>query len=246
MPVTYFVADVHLSEQRPDISALFTHFLRHQAQDADALYILGDLFDYWVGDDYDNVLINSTKQALRALTEHSVPVYFIGGNRDFLIGKRFARQTGVQLLPEHTVVDIYGQSTLIMHGDTLCTKDEAYQKFRRTSRSRWWQLMMLSLPLFIRIKIAQRFRRYSSKINTYKASEIMDVTPEEVVTQMERHNVTLLVHGHTHRPAIHALALPNGNTARRIVLGDWYQQGSLLCFTPNQPPRLLTESLPGS
>lgn len=243
MSCTYFIADVHLSEQRPDISALFVHFLHHQASDADALYVLGDLFDYWIGDDYQNALISQVKQALKALTSQ-LPVYFIGGNRDFLIGQRFARETGVTLLPEHSVIDLYGESVLIMHGDTLCTRDEAYQKFRKTSRRWWWQKLMLALPLWVRIKIAQRFRTYSQKVNTTKKNDIMDVTPEEVLKQMHAHHVRWLIHGHTHRPAVHRLTLSDGQQGLRIVLGDWYQQGSLLKCEPGQEPVLLNEALP--
>ncbi|WP_438863446.1 UDP-2,3-diacylglucosamine diphosphatase [Neptunicella sp.] len=237
---TLFIADLHLSESRPDITAAFIHFMQQQAIHADALYVLGDLFEVWIGDDEITPLNTQVIQAFKQLTSQQVPVYFIHGNRDFLIGRRFAKATGVILLPEHHVIDLYGQPTLIMHGDSLCTLDVAYQKFRKKSRSWWWQAGILSLPLFIRHKIGQNARQKSQQSNMNKSDNIMDVTESEVITQMEQHQVQTLIHGHTHRPAIHSLEI-NGQPAKRIVLGDWYEQGSCLKVTPES---ILLESNP--
>ncbi|WP_416308203.1 UDP-2,3-diacylglucosamine diphosphatase [Neptunicella sp. SCSIO 80796] len=228
---TLFIADLHLSESRPDITAAFIEFIRDQAVNADALYVLGDLFEVWIGDDEITSLNQQVISAFKQLTDHAVPVYFIHGNRDFLIGQRFAKATGITILPEHHIVDLYGEKVLIMHGDSLCTLDLAYQKFRKTSRSWWWQAFILSLPLFVRHKIGQNARRKSQQANMHKSDNIMDVTDDEVIAQMQKYQVQTLIHGHTHRPAIHQLEV-NDKPAKRIVLGDWYEQGSCLVVTP--------------
>ncbi|MDN4503734.1 UDP-2,3-diacylglucosamine diphosphatase [Alteromonadaceae bacterium BrNp21-10] len=224
---TLFIADLHLSESRPDITAAFVHFVETQAIHADALYVLGDLFEVWVGDDEDAPLHRQVMQCFKHLTDSKVPVFFIHGNRDFLIGKRFSQRTGVQILPEHSLIDLYGKTALIMHGDTLCTADIDYQKFRRQSRSWWWQTAVLCLPLKIRQHMGAKARQKSQQINQYKSEEIMDVTQAEVIQQMQAFGVNLLIHGHTHRPAIHQFGI-NGEDVQRVVLGDWYEQGSVL------------------
>ena len=233
---TLFIADLHLSADRPDITALFFEFLATDARRADALYILGDLFEAWIGDDDHNDFNDSVTHAIKRLVDSGVPVYFIHGNRDFLIGKRFARASGAILLPELHTIDLYGRKTLLMHGDSLCTLDHAYQAFRKKSRSWWWQTLMQALPLWYRRRYAANARAKSQQNNQNKAQEIMDVTGSEVVREMTHAGVDLLIHGHTHRPCIHDLELSftgKAVPAQRIVLGDWYTQGSLLRFSPD-------------
>lgn len=232
---TLFIADLHLSADRPDITSLFFQFLNSDARDADALYILGDLFEMWIGDDDQNELNCDVARHIKQLADTGIPVYFIHGNRDFLLGKRFARQSGMQLLPESDIITLYGQRILIMHGDSLCTLDTDYQAFRKKSRRRWWQVMMLSLPLWLRRRIAAKARVQSQQNNSSKTMEIMDVTQSEVVEQMQLAGVERLIHGHTHRPDIHQFDIECNGThtqGERIVLGDWYTQGSLLTVTP--------------
>ncbi|MCF2946804.1 UDP-2,3-diacylglucosamine diphosphatase [Paraglaciecola aquimarina] len=227
MPFTYFISDLHLSAQRDDINQCLFKFLAEQAPQAEALYVLGDLFEMWIGDDDLSDFNLSIAAAFKKLSDSGIPVYFIHGNRDFLIRDKFAKLSGMTLLPEQAVVDLYGTPTLIMHGDELCTKDVVYQKFRKKARGWWWPRLMLSLPLFMRRKIAEKGRKTSQKNHTKLTAEIMDVTPEDVVLSMQNHNVKRLIHGHTHRPAIHDLSV-NEQPAQRIVLGDWYDQGSIL------------------
>ncbi|UAA40090.1 UDP-2,3-diacylglucosamine diphosphatase [Paraneptunicella aestuarii] len=233
MPVTYFIADLHLSPEHPEITTCLKHFLTTQAVDADALYVLGDLFEAWIGDDDINPFTQEVTQAFRQLSERGVAIYFIHGNRDFLIRKAFTKRAGMTLLPESDVIDLYGEATLIMHGDELCTKDEAYQRFRRKARSWWWPRLILMLPLSVRRKIAARGRKISQQNQSTLSLDIMDVTPEEVVRVMQDNGVKRLIHGHTHRPAIHDLEI-NSEPAQRIVLGDWYTQGSMLKVTPTE------------
>jgi len=229
--LTYFIADLHLAQNRPDITACFLSFLKNEAPNAEKLYILGDLFEYWIGDDDDSAFILDIAQAIKALSTQGCAVYFIHGNRDFLLGKRFAKNSGMQLLPEVTLIDLYGNPVVIMHGDTLCTLDVGYQAFRKKSRSWWWQAMIKSLPLFIRRKIANNYRNQSASATAMKSQDIMDVTPSEVVRCLEQYQSQILIHGHTHRPAIHDVKA-NGQTAQRYVLGDWYEQGAWLKVTP--------------
>jgi UDP-2,3-diacylglucosamine hydrolase len=229
--LTYFIADLHLAQNRPDITACFLSFLKNDAPQAQALYILGDLFEYWIGDDDDSPFILAISQAIKSLSEQGCRVYFIHGNRDFLLGHRFAKQSGMELLPEITLIDLYGQPVVIMHGDTLCTQDVAYQAFRKKSRSWWWQAMIKSLPLFVRRKIANNYRHQSASATAMKSQEIMDVTPSEVIRCLEQHQSQLMIHGHTHRPAVHDVKA-NNQKAQRIVLGDWYEQGAWLKVTP--------------
>jgi UDP-2,3-diacylglucosamine hydrolase len=229
--ITYFIADLHLSENRPDISACFFRFLEDEAVKAEKLYILGDLFEAWVGDDDDSVYLQTIAQALTKLSLSGTQIYFIHGNRDFLLGKHYAKESNITLLPEIETIDLYGQHVVIMHGDTLCTRDVNYQKFRKKSRSWWWQAAIKSLPLFIRKKIAADYRKKSATATAMKSQEIMDVTPDEVINCLEFYQSQLLIHGHTHRPAIHNISA-NGSSAQRIVLGDWYEQGAWLKVTP--------------
>ncbi len=230
--VTYFIADLHLAQNRPDISACFLRFLKHEAIKAKSLYILGDLFEAWIGDDDDSPFLTTIAKALATLASLGTQIYYIHGNRDFLLGEKYAKKAKMMLLPEVDMIELYGQEVIIMHGDTLCTKDVAYQKFRAKSRSWWWQFIIRSLPLFLRKKIAADYRKKSAAATAVKSQDIMDVTPDEVVRCLESYNSQLLIHGHTHRPAIHDLTA-NNNHAKRIVLGDWYEQGAWLRVTPD-------------
>ncbi|MBU2979722.1 UDP-2,3-diacylglucosamine diphosphatase [Alteromonas sp. C1M14] len=232
MSFTYFIADLHLSEDRPDITQCLLSFLDHEAPQADALYVLGDLFEVWIGDDNITPFNNTIADAFKAVSR-TTPVYFIHGNRDFAIREGWATKAGMTLLPEQTVVNLYGERTLLSHGDELCTRDVAYQKFRKKSRGWWWPRLMLALPLWYRRRVAENGRRKSKLNQQGLKPEIMDVTPEEVVKTMAKYQVQRLIHGHTHRPQIHSLDV-NGKPATRIVLGDWYDQGSVLTVSADK------------
>ncbi|MHA8114862.1 UDP-2,3-diacylglucosamine diphosphatase [Kosakonia cowanii] len=224
---TLFIADLHLHTEEPAITAGFLHFLDGVAREADALYILGDLFEAWIGDDDPNPLHQRVAAAIRALVDSGVPCYFIHGNRDFLLGKRFARESGMQLLPQEKVLELYGRKVLIMHGDTLCTDDAGYQAFRAKVHQPWLQTLFLALPLFIRHRVAAKMRAGSRAANSSKSLAIMDVNQQAVIEAMEKHRVQWLIHGHTHRPAVHQLTA-NDAPAWRAVLGAWHSEGSMI------------------
>ncbi|MBI3771405.1 MAG: UDP-2,3-diacylglucosamine diphosphatase [Gammaproteobacteria bacterium] len=226
-----FIADIHLGEEHPGISERFIRFIDDQARHAEALYILGDLFEAWVGDDVITADQQPAISALRELTKSGVPVYVMHGNRDFLLGADFEAATGCQLLSDPTVIDLYGQRTLLMHGDTLCTDDHEYQAFRSQVRDPAWQLQFLNLSAEQRLATARHYRQESQRLSHAKQMEIMDVTPAAVTAVMQHHGVPRLIHGHTHRPALHEIML-DGSRAQRIVLGDWYQQDSWLECNP--------------
>ncbi|MFH5066897.1 UDP-2,3-diacylglucosamine diphosphatase [Enterobacter cloacae complex sp. 2024EL-00215] len=228
---TLFIADLHLQTEEPAITAGFLRFLRGEAKSADALYILGDLFEAWIGDDDPNPLHHEMAAAIKALVDSGVPCYFIHGNRDFLLGKRYARESGMTLLPEEQALNLYGRNVLIMHGDTLCTDDTGYQAFRAKVHTPWIQKVFLALPLFIRNRIAARMRAGSKAANSSKSMTIMDVNPQAVVSVMEKHHVQWLIHGHTHRPDVHTLTA-NDEPAHRVVLGAWHSEGSMVKVTP--------------
>ncbi|EBW6735459.1 UDP-2,3-diacylglucosamine diphosphatase [Salmonella enterica subsp. enterica serovar Oranienburg] len=229
---TLFIADLHLQTEEPAIVAGFLRFLAVEARQADALYILGDLFEAWIGDDDPNPLHREMAVAIKSLVDSGVLCFFIHGNRDFLIGKRFARESGMILLPQEKVLDLYGRNVLIMHGDTLCTDDAGYQAFRAKVHNPWIQRLFLTLPLFIRRRIAARMRAGSKAANSSKSLDIMDVNAQTVVAEMEKHRVQWLIHGHTHRPAVHELSA-NDQPAFRVVLGAWHHEGSMVKVTPD-------------
>ena len=230
---TLFIADLHLDPGRPPITALFERYLASaEVRHADALYILGDLVEAWIGDDDDAELPQRIALATRAVHDAGVPVYFMVGNRDFLLGEAFAARAGLTLLEDGTVHTIAGQPTLLMHGDVLCTDDVAYQAVRAQVRTPEWQAHILAMPLAARRAFAAQARA-DSKAHTGSTMEsIMDVNADAVAAAMRTANVTRLIHGHTHRPALHALTL-DGRAAQRIVLGDWYEHGSVLRVTPD-------------
>jgi UDP-2,3-diacylglucosamine hydrolase len=225
---TLFIADLHLDPARPHITDLFERYLASdEVRQADALYILGDLVEAWIGDDDDAELPQRIATATHAVHDAGVPVYFMVGNRDFMLGRQFADRAGFTLLDDGTVHDIHGHPTLLMHGDVLCTDDVAYQAVRRQVRTPEWQAQILSMPLEARRAFAAKARQ-DSKAHTGSTMEsIMDVNAVAVAAAMRKAGVTRLIHGHTHRPAVHTFEL-DGKPAERIVLGDWYEHGSVL------------------
>lgn len=229
MQKTYFIADLHLSENRPHLLALFRQFMQEQAPEAEKLYILGDLFDFWIGDDEQSNLISEVQQLIRHLTEKGVPCYFQHGNRDFLIGKKFANACGLTLLPTYQVIDLYGTPTLLCHGDTLCVEDVKYQHYRKKVHQKWRQWLFLHLPLKVRLKIAEKIRAKSRQDKQLKSTEIMDVNADFVQQIFAQFHVTQMIHGHTHRQKHHEIP-PHFH---RIVLGDWGETSSLLEVTPH-------------
>ena len=229
---TLFIADLHLDDSRPQITQLFERFLASdEVRSADALYILGDLVEAWIGDDDDAELPGRIAQATKALRDAGVPVYFMVGNRDFLLGMHFAERAGFTLLDDGTVHDLYGRPTLLMHGDVLCTDDIAYQTVRKQVRTPEWMAQVLSMPLAARRAFAAKAREDSRAHTGSTMETIMDVNADAVADTMRKAGVTRLIHGHTHRPAIHGFDL-DGQPAERIVLGDWYEHGSVLRVTP--------------
>lgn len=237
---TYFISDLHLQRDQPNTTAIFLRFLREQAIQAEALYILGDFFEMWVGDDDGSPFNLQIMAALKQATDGGLSVYFMRGNRDFLIGRRFAEKTGVRLLDDPTVIDLYGQRILLMHGDSLCILDQRHQNTRRfylNPRNQKWALMLL--PLFFRRQLGRWARRKSRNIQTDLPLYITDVVQEEVEREMRKHRVLRLIHGHTHRPGFHDFKL-DGQRAQRVVLGAWHQFGSALLCNDSAPPELLT------
>lgn len=224
---TLFVSDLHLSAERPDIAQIFFDFLKKPALEADALYILGDLFEYWIGDDDDDAFHAQVLAALHALAARGVKTYFMHGNRDFLTGARFTQRSGAQLIADPTLIDLYGQPTLLMHGDTLCTDDVRYQEYRARMHNPLLQRLLLALPLFVRKRIATGLRAQSQKAKAQKSEEIMDVAPAAVDAILREYHYPRLIHGHTHRPARHEHVV-DGHVCERWVLADWYQRGSYL------------------
>jgi UDP-2,3-diacylglucosamine hydrolase len=224
-----FISDLHLDEARPQIITLFEELLRADARGAQALYILGDLFESWIGDDDDSELADRVARALAELTGGGTAIFFMHGNRDFLLGDAYARRAGLTLLADPTVIDIDGERTLLMHGDTLCSDDAEYQKFRGIVRDPQWQRAFLAKPLDERRAFAAQARGESRRHTASAKPEIMDVNAAAVAAAMREHGVRRLIHGHTHRPATHRFGL-DGRGAERIVLGDWYEQSSVLTW----------------
>jgi UDP-2,3-diacylglucosamine hydrolase len=223
-----FISDLHLSEDRPAANERFFSFLEKQARAADALYILGDFFEYWIGDDDLAYPFNAViAGVLRDLSRRGVALYLMHGNRDFLIGPRFCEATGGSLLEDPTVIELQGERTLLMHGDTLCTDDLDYQAWRRTARSAAWQREFLGKSLAERRLATVGMREKSKEVVQAKPAEIMDVNDGAVRVAMERHGVKRLIHGHTHRPGRHRIDLEDGH-GERWVLPDWYGRGGYL------------------
>lgn len=231
MPRTLFISDLHLDEGRPQITRLFLDFLKTRASGSDALYILGDLFEAWIGDDDQSTLNTDVCRGLSECAASGTPVFVMHGNRDFLLGEQFTKQGNCTLLQDPARIDLYGIPTLLMHGDLLCTDDKEYQAFRDKVRNPKWQTGFLNKPLEERRDIALGMRALSQEKTGGKSESIMDVNPAAVVNVMIGNRVPRLIHGHTHRPDIHDLPIA-GRPAQRIVLGDWYEQGSVLECSP--------------
>lgn len=225
--LTLFISDLHLDGSRADITDQFLAFLRTEARHADALYILGDLFETWIGDDDPDADKRRIQTALRELTSSGVACYVMHGNRDFLLGRRFCANTGCRLINEGTIATINGRNALLLHGDTLCIDDRSYQRLRRIVRNPFVKLIFKLMSLQQRQKLAAKIRAGSKAHIQQSMTSIMDVNQQAVSAEFAQHGVDLMIHGHTHRPAIHTLEV-NGKPATRIVLGDWYEQGSVL------------------
>lgn len=245
---TLFISDLHLDPARPEITALFLSFLDAEARQADALYVLGDLFESWVGDDDPSDAGAAVAERFAALSAAGVPVAFMHGNRDFLIGQGYARRAGMTLLPDPAVIDLYGRPVLLTHGDLLCSGDVEYQAVRTQVRNPAWQARMLAQPLAARLAFAQQARdasqaRAATLRDAGTMESITDVAPATVEEWFVRYGVDTMIHGHTHRPAVHELQVA-GRDCRRIVLGDWFEQGSVLSAYPDG--RLELSALPTS
>lgn len=218
---TLFIADLHLSEKHPQISHAFFQFLEHETENVDALYILGDLFEVWIGDDEHTPLMDEVALKLSEYAaKNNIALYYLHGNRDFMIGKKYAKQSSMQLLAEHCEINLYGQEILILHGDTLCLADKNYQKMRKVIHNPVLQFVFNLLPLFLRKKIGWKIRNASRSKKVYKDQSVMDVTQDEVLRLMEKHRVHTLIHGHTHRVACHDMLI-KGQPAQRYDVGDW-------------------------
>lgn len=226
---SYFVADLHLTDERPAATGRFFRFLDEEAAGADALYILGDLFEAWTGDDHDEAVAHDTARRLRALAAAGTRVYFLHGNRDFMLAAGYAERAGMTLIADPTVVDLYGTPTLLMHGDTLCTDDLAYQRFRRRARHPLVLALLRRLPAGLRRRLARQARAGSEAAKAAKPAAIMDVNAAAVARALRDAGVSRLIHGHTHRPAEHRLIV-DGQARERWVLPDWYARwGYVAC-----------------
>ena len=231
---TLFISDLHLDETRPEIVNVFLNFLYERASHTDALYILGDLFEVWIGDDNQTRFNRTIIHALKTLTDMGLPVYLMHGNRDFLIGKRFLKETGCQLLTDPFCINLYGTPLLLTHGDLLCTQDTQYQLSRKILRNRIFQFFCISSrSLEKRLEIARHYRKISQRTTSSKTRKTLDVTKDAINKMMIKEKVNYLIHGHTHHPAIHHFSLV-GKSATRAVLGPWELYGSILICKPNE------------
>ncbi len=225
-----FISDLHISLEKPEITCRFLGFLQHRAPKAAAVYILGDLFDAWIGDDDPTPPNNKIRKHLKQLTDSGTRVYLQPGNRDFLLGKQFCQDTGVTLLDDYVVIDLHGASTLLTHGDLLCTDDLPYQAFRAKSHTPEWQQYVLSKPLLLRLLAARWYRIRSHFHKRKKSQNIMDVNQGTVLKVMRDHNSLRLIHGHTHRPNVHNFEIGD-QPAQRFVLAAWSKNaGEILCW----------------
>ena len=225
----YFISDLHLDETRPHTTALFQSFAE-DLKDNDPqteLYILGDLFESWIGDDYENKLHDEVKTTLKSLTRSGIKVFFLYGNRDFLIGEEFLSETGVELLIDPFLLKSNGETILLTHGDQMCIDDVEYQTFRSIVRNPDWQKDFLNFPISKRLKIAGETKDASKQSKQEKSMEIMDVNEEEVLRVFKQHEVNTMIHGHTHRPMKHEFKI-DGNLCSRYVLGDWNKTSAMI------------------
>ena len=231
---TLFISDIHISDDYLKIHSQFLDYISKIDTNINALYILGDLFDYWLGDDDPNPIFRDTEKALNRLSDKNVSVFFIHGNRDFLISDHFAQRAGIKILPDPSVIEIYGKRILISHGDIFCTDDQKYQSFRKETRNPVWQKMILEKPLEYRKEFSMNARKKSIEHTQASNEIIMDVNENEIIKILNEHNLTQVIHGHTHKPAIHN-TISNKKNYQRIVLGDWYNQGSVLKWDKSGP-----------
>lgn len=224
-----FVSDVHLSESNPELTTLFLTFLNGIALEYKQIYILGDLFNIWLGDDVISPLSKALIHTFQSLTQRGVQIYFMAGNRDYLLGKQFAKQTGITLLPDPTLITLNGKATLLTHGDKLVTGDKAYQRYRAIAQHPIILYLFPKLPLIFRQKFAEYLRRKSKEYTKKKSEKIMDVNADTVKEWMEKYKVTQLIHGHVHKAGVHDHVLGNGmGVGKRYVLGDWHEIGVYL------------------
>jgi UDP-2,3-diacylglucosamine hydrolase len=235
---THFISDLHLDASNPDIIQEFLSYLHTRAKEADSLYILGDLFEVWIGDDDETALTESIAQELHALIYNGVPIFYLHGNRDFLLGEAFAKKAGIEILPDPWVVDVHGIRTLLTHGDTLCTEDTRYLEVRARYRTPFYKKLFLALPLFIRKAITKHLRNKSKKHTRTVSMNIMDATHSEIEKLMINNRASILIHGHTHRPSIHYFSL-NEKWVSRFVLSDWDKTGNVLIFNKDGTQRLI-------
>lgn len=236
---TLFISDTHFSENYPEITQRFIDFLTFNQESIENLYLLGDLFDAWIGDDYITPLSQKIGNTLAGCANAGTKIYFIHGNRDYLIGEKFVQSCGMTLLDDKTVISLYGKNTLLMHGDLLCTDDHAYQRYRKIMFSPIMKKICLMLPLSFRKKVAEKLRKASQKSNATKAMHIMDVSEESVIQALEENHAELLIHGHTHRQASHTIKLTH-QSGERFVLGAWDQhQGNAIVASKTEPPRFI-------
>jgi UDP-2,3-diacylglucosamine hydrolase len=231
---TLFISDLHIDANSPDITQQFLRLADGEARDAEALYILGDLFESWVGDDAADADQLEAMNAIKGLTDRGVPCFVMHGNRDFLLGEQFCAMTGARLLSDPVIVTLYGEPVLVMHGDALCTDDRPYQRLRATVRNPEWQRQFLRLPIKSRRALAGAARVGSQAHTANLEYSITDVNPLSVNLAMRQAGTSTLLHGHTHRPAIHPLTV-EGRACTRIVLGDWHAQGSVLRWDKSGP-----------
>jgi UDP-2,3-diacylglucosamine hydrolase len=234
---TLFISDLHLDSKTPHITDLFLTFLKTQTHNVDALYILGDLFEVWIGDDDRNLFAQKISQALHTFSQH-IPIYFMHGNRDFLLGEQFAQVCGMQLLSDPTKIDLYGVPTLLLHGDSLCIDDVAYQQIRKKTRDPIFQQKILNKPLWLRKMMAKYYRAKSRRHNQQTQYKLMDVNQSEIEKLVNEYQVQLLIHGHTHKPTLHYFQL-EGRWIEHIVLSDWHAQSNVLICSPDGEKRLV-------
>jgi UDP-2,3-diacylglucosamine hydrolase len=231
---TYFISDLHLSDHQPHLLKLFKYFIESILQPHDTLYILGDFFEYWIGDDQTSHVVNHTKQVLKTLARRQIQWYFLAGNRDFLLGKKFLAETHGELLAEKTVVSLGAHRVLLLHGDTLCTNDLAYQAWRRKVQQKWLQKLFLILPLSWRQSIANRMRQKSMMQGQQLTLDMMDVEEKAVQEDLNAYQVNTMIHGHVHRPGIHIFRNEQGLSFTRYVLADWGTMGNFLRYDGQQ------------
>lgn len=235
MQNTLFISDTHLCDRYPQITQTLTHYLETNTTHTDAVYLLGDLFDVWIGDDVQSQAVQALKRCVNHLYQRGIPCFFIHGNRDFLLREDFAQQAKLNLLPEHHRINLYDVPTLLLHGDTLCTFDKSYQKLRKVLRNPLIQSVFLRLPKYLRHWIGVNMRAQSRQYNRYKASEKMDINPNTLVELCKQYDTEQLIHGHIHQPKV-----DETGHYKRFVLGDWANAGSVLVYSADHNYELLT------